>query len=180
LNNCPVLGFNADKTYPIVELALELRLAGWTKKNTETKICRLRRRSAASHASPSRSRPPPLHPNVTLNLRHHPPPPLPLPIVRSRRWELSTTTTVVIVIVNIVAAHVSQHRAQAAIIACMNVPPVHFARPLLALMSMPQRTDALVADAKFTARCGAVRIGVNISNRVAVKSLPTGSPPQDS
>jgi hypothetical protein len=22
LNNCPVLGFNADKTYPIVELAL--------------------------------------------------------------------------------------------------------------------------------------------------------------
>ncbi len=38
LNNCPVLGFNADKTYPIVKLALELWLAGRTKKNTETKI----------------------------------------------------------------------------------------------------------------------------------------------
>jgi hypothetical protein len=62
----------------------------------------------------------------------------------------------------------------------MNVPPVHFARPLLALMSMPQRTNALIADATFSARYGAVRIGVNILNRVAVKSLPTGFPPQDS
>ena len=50
-------------------------------------------------------------------------------------------------------------------------------RPLLALMSVPPRTVALIAEAKFIARCGAVRIGGSISNRIAVKSLPTSSPP---
>ena len=42
-------------------------------------------------------------------------------------------------------------------------------------MSVPPRTVALIAEAKFIARCGAVRIGGSISNRIAVKSLPTSS-----
>ncbi len=80
LNNCPVLGANADKFYPNVTTIY----------------------TAAAAAAP------PIQ--VTLNHRHHPPPPLPLSIVRSRCWELLTTTTVVVVIVNIVDAHVSQRR----------------------------------------------------------------------
>ena len=59
----------------------------------------------------------------------------------------------------------------------MSVPPVRCVRPLLALMSVPPRTVALIAKAKFIARCGAVRIGGSIFNRIAVKSLPTSSPP---
>ena len=59
----------------------------------------------------------------------------------------------------------------------ISVPPVHCVRPLLALMSVLPCTVALIAEAKFIARCGAVRIGGSILNRFAVKSLPTSSPP---
>ena len=51
-------------------------------------------------------------------------------------------------------------------------PSVHFVWPLLALMSVPLRTVALIAEAKFIAQCGAVKIGGSIS-----KSLPTSSLP---
>ena len=59
----------------------------------------------------------------------------------------------------------------------MSVPPVHCARPLLALMSMPLRTIALIAEAKFIAQCGVVRIGGSKLKQIAVKSHLTSSLP---